>query len=92
MGPIIHTINTMRIVEDTQFKLGQVPIEEITFHPKDRDDIPAVLKGLQHLYCDPTARQKIFEILEKQLLPNIDLQRSRPGMALWRVFVGELYC
>ncbi len=77
----------MRIVEDTQFKLGQVPIEEMTFHPQDRDDIPAALKGLQHLYCDPTARQKIFEILEKQLLPNIDLQRGRLGMALWRVFV-----
>ncbi len=34
----------MRILEDTQFKLGQVPIEEMTFHPKDRDDIPAALK------------------------------------------------
>ncbi len=77
----------MRIVEDTQFKLGQVPVEEITFHPKGRDDIPAALKGLQHLYCDATDQQKVFEILEKQLLPNIDLQRGRPGMALWRVFV-----
>ncbi len=81
----------MRIVEDTQCKLGQVRIEEMTFHPKDRDDIPAALQGLQHLYCDPTARQKVFEILEKQLLPNIDLQRGRPGMALWRYPSGEVH-
>ncbi len=80
----------MRILEDTQFKLGQVPIEEMTFHPKDRDDIPAALNGLQHLYCNPTARQKIFEILEKQLLPDTDLQRGRPGMPLWRIFVGGI--
>ena len=77
----------MRSVVDTQFELGQIPIDQITFHPKDRDDIPAVLYGLQHLYCDETARAKIFEILQKRLLPDVDLRRGRPGMALWRIFV-----
>ncbi len=57
--------NNMRLVEDTQFQLGQVPIDEIQFDPKCRDDIPAVLRGLQGLYKDETARTKIFEILEK---------------------------
>ena len=86
-SPHIQAVKTMRVVEDTQFKLGQVPIDQIEFFPKDRDDIPAVLYGLQHLYCDTTARKKIFEILEKRLLPGINLQRGRPGMSLWRIFV-----
>ena len=82
-----HSGAAMRVVEDTQFKLGQVPIDQMEFFPKDRDDIPAVLYGLKHLYCDTTARKKIFEILEKRLLPGINLQRGRPGMSLWRIFV-----
>ncbi len=36
---------------------------------------------------DDTARTKIFEILEKRLLPDTDLQRGRPGMSLWRILV-----
>ena len=77
----------MRLVEDKQFKLGQVRIDEIEFYPKDRDDIPAVLYGLKHLYSDETTRKKIFGILEKRLLPGINLQYGRPGMSLWRIFV-----
>ena len=58
-----------------------------SFFSKDRDDIPAVLYGLKHLYCDTTAREKIFEMLEKRLLPGVTLRRGRPGMSLWRIFV-----
>ncbi len=36
---------------------------------------------------DDTARTKIFEILEKRLLPDTGLQRGRPGMSLWRILV-----
>ena len=85
--PHIQAFKTMRSVVVTQCELGQVPIDQITFHPKDRDDIPATLLALQHLYCDETARPKLFEILEKRLLPDVDLRRGRPGMALWRIFV-----
>ena len=77
----------MRAVVDTQFELGQVPIDQITFHPKDRDDIPAALLGIQQLYGDQTGRARLFEILQERLLPDIDLGRGRPGMALWRIFV-----
>ena len=77
----------MRAVVDKQFELGQIPIDQMTFLPKDRDDMPAVLLGLQRLYCDETSRAKLFEILREQLLPDVDLRRGRPGMSLWRIFV-----
>ena len=41
----------MREVQKRQFQFGQVAIEDIWLDPKSRDDIPAVLKGLQHLYA-----------------------------------------
>ena len=37
----------MREVHRSQFQLGQVPVEKVWINPKSRDDIPAVLKGLQ---------------------------------------------
>ncbi len=77
----------MRVVPKSQFELGQVPIDQIQFKSKSRDDVPAVLRGLQHLYCDPVTRKKIFEILKKRLRPDVSLERGRPGMDLWQIFV-----
>ena len=48
----------MRIVHDFQTALGQIPIEDIEIDPRSRDDIPAVLKGIQHIYCDLKLRQQ----------------------------------
>ena len=72
----------MREPEDVQFKIGQVPIRKISVYAKDRDDIPAVLSGLQQLYVNDDARQKIFDILEHHLSAKVDLNRDRPGMPL----------
>ena len=77
----------MRQVQDSQFELGQVPIADIQFDPKHRDDIPAVLAGLQAVYLDEKARTGVFEILKKHVRPEADHHRGRPGMVLWRIFV-----
>ena len=77
----------MREPEDIQFKIGQVPIKEISVYAKDRDDRPAVLSGLQQFYVNDDSRQKIFDILERHLSTKVDLNRGRPGMPLWRIFV-----
>lgn len=77
----------MRTVLVSQLKLGQVPIAEMKINPKDRDDIPAVLAGLQALYMDEPMRTKIFEILEEHMCLEVDRTRGRPGMDLWRIFV-----
>ena len=48
----------MREVHRSQFQLGQVPVEKVWINPKSRDDIPAVLKGLQHI-CDEALRARL---------------------------------
>ena len=40
----------MREVQKRQLQFGQIPVDKVWLDPKSRDDIPAVLKGLQHLY------------------------------------------
>jgi len=48
----IYSPSVPRKTHDSQFTLGQVPIADIQFDPKNRNDIPAVLMGLQVLWCD----------------------------------------
>ena len=77
----------MRSVYDSQYDLYRVPIAEIEFDLRSRDDIPAVLMGLQALHGDATIRARIFEILQKRVRPEVSHQHGRPGMDLWRIFV-----
>ena len=77
----------MREIHRRQFQLGQVPIDKIRIDPKSRDDIPAVLKGLQHLWCDEALRERLFALLDEHVLPAVDRTVGRPGMALWQILV-----
>ena len=75
----------MRKVQRRQMQFGQVAIEDIWLDPKSRDDIPAVLKGLQYLYKDK--RGELFGLLESHIRPGTDRGVGRPGMDLWRILV-----
>ena len=76
---------SMREVQKRQFQFGQVAIEDIWLDPKSRDDIPAVLKGLQHLYKEQ--REELFALLERHIRPGTDRKVGRPGMDLWQILV-----
>ncbi len=77
----------MREVHRLQMEVGETPIEKIRLDPKSRDDIPAVFRGLQHLWCDRALRGRLFELLEEGVLPGVDRSVGRPGMELWRILV-----
>ena len=53
----------MRVVQNAQMQIGEVDISQIEFDPKSRDDIPKILKGLQHLYVNlPLTRLRVGSI------------------------------
>jgi hypothetical protein len=85
----------MRKVIVPQMKLGELAIAEIKLDPKSRDDIPQILRGLQHLYTTPELREQIFAILQ-EVLPErqiegktvkADPNNGRPGMTQWQILV-----
>ncbi|MCP4429529.1 MAG: ISNCY family transposase, partial [Gammaproteobacteria bacterium] len=85
----------MRQVIVPQMKLGELAIADIKLDPKSRDDIPQILRGLQHLYTTPELRRSIFAILE-EVLPvrqikgksvKVDPNNGRPGMTQWQILV-----
>ena len=84
----------MRTIINPQMQLGEIEIASIQFDPKSRDDIPQILKGLQHIYTNRPLREKVFEILT-QVIPNsvrFDNQKAssnlgRHGMEQWKILV-----
>ena len=73
----------MREVHRSQLQLGEVAVDKIWINPKSRDDIPAVLKGLQHIWCDEALREQLYALLDEHILPEADRTVGRPGMDLW---------
>ena len=77
----------MRVVQNEQMTVGEVDISKMKFDLKSRDDIPKILRGLQHLYIDVALRTTIFELLDRQIAPKVSKSNGRPGMALWTILV-----
>jgi hypothetical protein len=77
----------MRKVIQPQRKLGQIDISKIEIDLRCRDEIPKVLLGLQHIYCNPEIREKVFKLLQELIPENISADNGRPGMDLWKILV-----
>ena len=83
----------MRSVFNPQMSLDGVDIGAIYLDPKSRDDIPQILRGLQHIYTEPALREQVFTIL-REVIPDrvhgegkADANTGRPGMEQWWILV-----
>jgi transposase, IS5 family len=83
----------MRTVLHQQMQLGETDIAAIVIDAKSRDDIPQLLRGLQHLYTDVSVRERVFAILD-DVLPErtgaegkASVTMGRPGMEQWKILV-----
>lgn len=77
----------MRVVQNPQMQIGEIDISQIKFDLKSRDDIPKILRGLQHLYMDIPLRTEIFQLLESEISPKVSKRNGRPGMELWKILL-----
>lgn len=77
----------MRTVQHSQMQIGEVDIIRIKLDLRSRDDIPRILRGLQHVYTNVPLREAIFSLLDKHVAPTVSKQTGRPGMELWKILV-----
>ena len=68
-------------------RLGETPIGEVEIDKSSRDDIPALLQGLQYLYVDKARRNEVFNLLQSNISSDISQLTGRPGMELWPILV-----
>ena len=55
----------MRNLRNPQLERGEVHIEDIELDIKCRDDFPALLIGLQHLYSQEALHVRILAIMDE---------------------------
>jgi IS5 family transposase len=81
----------MRQVIEPQLQFGEQDIGAIVLDPKSRDDIPQLLRGLQHIYTTAELRARVFAILEEVVAVGrhgkADADTGRPGMEQWKILV-----
>ncbi len=77
----------MRQPQPSALSRGEIDISKIPIDARSRDDIPAILKGLQLIYTNADSREQLFGRLEQSLKAKVDVSTGRPGMTLWRIFV-----
>jgi hypothetical protein len=77
----------MRKILREQIRMGEMDIATVPIDVDSRDEIPQLLRGLQHIYATPTLRRRVFEILLGLIPVDIQIDNGRKGMDLWKIFV-----
>ncbi len=77
----------MRKRFEQQLTIGNTPISEVAITTKKRSvSLPGLCAALKEIFVTPKWNEKVFEILEKQVLSKNN-KTGRPGMDLWHIFV-----
>lgn len=76
----------MRKRFEQQTSLGITPVSEVKFPLRSRDELPPVLKALQHIFVTAELNQQVFSILEERVSKG-KKKTGRPGMDLWHILV-----
>jgi len=66
--------------------LQLTPIEQVRIPLKSRDELPPILAGLQWIWCHPTPKGEILELLERAIMAGKQAT-GRKGMDLWQILV-----
>ena len=77
----------MRNVIELRRRLGSVPIGDIELDAKSRDDIPAVLIGLQAIWGNGETRDELLRLLDERILPGVRRDTGRQGMDFRAILV-----
>ncbi len=76
----------MRKRYEIQQQLGTTPIEEISLSLKSRDECPAILRALQHIFMDDSLREQVLSLVE-EVVSGGKKATGRPGITtfVWTV-------
>lgn len=77
----------MRKIQHEQMQVGEIDISSIVIELDSRDEIPQLLRGLQHIYSIKPLRKKVFKILSTLVPEKVSKNTGRNGMSLWNIFV-----
>ena len=77
----------MRKILREQVQMGELDIGDVPIELDSRDEIPQLLRGLQHIYANRAVRRRVFNVLEQLVPLGIQIDTGRSGMELWKILV-----
>jgi len=87
-----HGGNLMRQTFDPQPPLGAIPIENLIFNPRSRDDTEGLCTALPALWCDVETRDEVRALIPESHGDRINAANGRPGMDVWPVVSSSGVC
>ena len=69
----------MRKLRNRQLERGEIRIEDIKLNRKSRDDVPALLFGLQYLYSQKALRDRLFAIMNEYIRSGVSKKGGTSG-------------
>ena len=79
----------MKQIKNMQLEYGPTPIGTIEICPDAQDDIPANLKGFQHLYLNQSVREQVLAVHSERVgekaSHRVGCSGMNSGMKLWRI-------
>lgn len=77
----------MRQPIPSQPQLRADPIAQVQLNLHCRDEIIPILRALQHLYCQPPLRKRLFELVQSDINATTNPKLGRPGLTYWEITV-----
>ncbi len=77
----------MRIPQRNQLQLDCPPVGQIDLNSKCRHRIIPILRALQHLHSQAESLDKLFALIEGDILGDAAPDEGREGMTYWQILV-----
>jgi len=77
----------MRKAICTQRRLDCTAVEHVQLNLDCRDEIIPILRGLQHIYSQPTLRDEILQLVAEDVNRETRDDCGRQGLDLWPILV-----
>jgi transposase, IS5 family len=77
----------VRVTYQTQPRLDCPPIASLELNLKCRDEIIPILRALQAIYVDTTVRNKLLELVGRDVNGTSNRKHGRTGLSYWAITV-----
>ena len=77
----------MRKAFSPQMRFDCQPVPDVRLNVNCRDELVPILRGLQHIYSQPSARDQILSLVAKDVNGLSRNDRGRTGLSYWEITV-----
>jgi transposase, IS5 family len=77
----------MREPLPSQPTLDVIAIADVPLNTRCRDEIVPILAALQHLYTDTATRDRILDLIARDVNATRSAANGRPGLSYWQILV-----